>query len=296
MKKLLLIALMLPFATLALRASISEPQKKDTVIVVKNPASVTIKEKEGTIGVEVRGSENNPDFFYSSTINIPDSSTIIAEERMVDWNFNIPFMNKKSEKKYKDRITMGGLGFGFVNALNSPAQMNVNMGASWEIMMDHWLNFEYHPWRTSTFFSIGIGTTWRNYRMNGMTRFIKDGSDIKFGSYPEGADIEYSRLKVFSITVPLMWNQTIYKGLSFSLGPVINFNTHGSMKTYYKMNGEKIKLTNNNIHQNPVTLDLMGTLQFKSVGFYLKYSPTHVLNTDYGPKFISLSTGITLFY
>ena len=111
-----------------------------------------------------------------------------------------------------------------------------------------------------------------------------------------GADIKFSRLKVFSLTIPFMINQALSKNVVFSVGPVINFNTHASLKTRYILNGEKVKETDNNIHQNRMTIDLMAKLRFKSIGIYAKYSPSDMLNTEFGPKFRSLSTGITLFY
>ena len=58
----------------------------------------------------------------------------------------------------------------------------------------------------------------------------------------------------------------------------------------------EVKEKNNNIHQNRMTVDLMAKLRFNSLGVYAKYSPSDMLNTDFGPKFRSFSTGITLFY
>ena len=132
--------------------------------------------------------------------------------------------------------------------------------------------------------------------MTGRTRFIKDGDKLVLGAYPEGSDIKFSRLKVFSLTVPFMINQSLGRKVVFSVGPVVNFNTHASLKTRYTLNGEKVKEKNNNIHQNRVTVDLMAKLRFNSLGVYAKYSPSDMLNTDFGPKFRSFSTGITLFY
>ena len=143
---------------------------------------------------------------------------------------------------------------------------------------------------------MGFGMTWRNYRMTGRTRFIKDGDKLVLGAYPEGSDIKFSRLKVFSLTVPFMINQSLGRKVVFSVGPVVNFNTHASLKTRYTLNGEKVKEKNNNIHQNRMTVDLMAKLRFNSLGVYAKYSPSDMLNTDFGPKFRSFSTGITLFY
>jgi len=118
---------------------------------------------------------------------------------------------------------------------------------------------------------------------------------MSIGAYPEGADIQFSRIKVFSWAVPVMFTHETKKYFSFSFGPIINFNTHASMKTRYKLNGEKFKLTDNNIHQTPVTVDIQASFGFKTLGFYVKYSPCKVLDTTYGPEFSALSVGLVIF-
>ena len=134
------------------------------------------------------------------------------------------------------------------------------------------------------------------YTEIGKQRFIKDaGTDIYIGSYPEGADIQFSRIKVFSWAFPVMFTHETKNDFSFSVGAIVNFNTHASLKTRYKLEGQEYKLTDNNIHQTPVTVDLQASISYKSVGFYVKYSPCKVLDTAYGPEFTALSVGLILF-
>lgn len=68
-----------------------------------------------------------------------------------------------------------------------------------------------------------------------------------------------------------------------------------SLKTRYKLDGESYKITDNNIHQTPVTVDLQASFQCKIIGIYVKYSPCQILDAAYGPKFSALSAGIVLF-
>lgn len=85
------------------------------------------------------------------------------------------------------------------------------------------------------------------------------------------------------------------RNFNFSLGAIVNFNTHASLKTRYKLDGNEYKLTDSNIHQTPVTVDLQAAVGYKTVGFYVKYSPCKVLDSTYGPEFSALSVGIVLF-
>ena len=92
-----------------------------------------------------------------------------------------------------------------------------------------------------------------------------------------------------------MFTHETKNDFSFSVGAIVNFNTHASLKTRYKLEGQEYKLTDNNIHQTPVTVDLQASISYKSVGFYVKYSPCKVLDTAYGPEFTALSVGLVLF-
>lgn len=293
MKKLLFLALSLLTGALGSYANTMQ----DTVIVVKNPNKVTIEKTRNSMSVKVEGSADNPSYFYSQTMEVDSAATVITKEKNGNWDFNIPFVGKSAEKcEHRMKLCVGGFGFGVVNALDAPDGMDVDMGTSYELMWDNILKFNYYVVPYTTSVSLGFGMTWRNYRMTGGTRFIQEGDNLVLGNYPEGAEIKFSRLKVFSLTVPLMINQSLGRKVVLSVGPVINFNTHGSLKTRYTLGGEKVKEKSNHIHQNRMTIDFMAKLRFKSIGVYAKYSPSDMLNTEFGPKFRSFSTGITLFY
>ena len=292
MNKFLVLALSLLIGGLGSYANTVQ----DTIIVVNQAKKVTIEKKHNSMSVKVEGSEDNPGYFYSQRMEVDSTAAVIIEEKNADWDFNIPFINKNSKtKKYRGNLCVGGFGFGVVNAIETSEGMDMDMGASYEFSLDHLLRFNYNV-LPATSVSMGFGMTWRNYRMTGRTRFIKEGDKLVLGAYPEGSDIKFSRLKVFSLAVPFMINQSLGRKVVFSVGPVVNFNTHASLKTRYTLNGEKVKEKNNNIHQNRMTVDLMAKLRFNSLGVYAKYSPSDMLNTDFGPKFRSFSTGITLFY
>ena len=270
---------------------------QDTIIVVNNAKKVTIENNKNSMSVKIEGSADNPDYFYLQKMEVDSTAAFIIEEKSADWDFTIPFVGKK-DKDYKHRtqLCVGSFGFGMVNAINASDGMKVDMGASYELSLDHLLKLNYYLVPYSTSVSMGFGMTWRNYRMTGHTRFIKEGENLVLGNYPEGADIKFSRLKVYSLTVPFMINQLLGKKTVFSIGSVFNFNTHASLKTRYTLNGEKVKETDNKIHHNRMTIDFMAKLRLSSIGIYAKYSPSNVLNTEFGPEFRSFSAGITLFY
>ena len=268
---------------------------QDTTIVVNNVKKITIEKSRNSMAVKVEGTADNPDYFYSQTMEVDSSAAVIATEKNADWDFTIPFVGKNNKsRRYYMTEDLASVGIGMVNAVNAPDDLNVDMGASYEISVDNLFKFRYNL-IPATSVSLGAGMSWRNYRMTGHTRFVKEGNSLVLGNYPEGADIKFSRLKIFSITVPLLINQAIGRKVALSVGPVVNINTYGSLKTRYVLDDEKIKEQSKDIHQNSATVDFMAKLHIGEIGFYAKYSPSDVLNTAFGPKFSSFSAGVCWF-
>lgn len=291
---------MILLATSFLAATSLYAAQQDSLTVtntvqIEKPDRVTLTQSDNQLTIDIEGEEGNPDFRYTRKVNVSSSEPVVTKERSSNWDFNIPFRKqKKYIRRRHNEFVIKDFKLGLSKVTNAPENLNANMASSWEITTPS-LGWAYYPWYSKTSFSIGIACSWRNYRMTGKNRFIKEGSEITLGKYPEGADIEFSRIKVFSWSIPLMFSYESSNKLGFSLGTIVNLNTHASLKTRYKLDGEKIKLTDNNIHQTPVTIDFQASISCKSVGIYVKYSPCNILDTSYGPKFSALSAGIILF-
>lgn len=291
---------MILLATSFLAATSLYAAQQDSLTVtntvqIEKPDRVTLTQSDNQLTIDIEGEEGNPDFRYTREVNVSSSEPVVTKERSSNWDFNIPFRKQKKyiRRRYNEFV-IKDFKLGLSKVTNAPENLNANMASSWEITTPS-LGWAYYPWYSKTSFSIGIACSWRNYRMTGKNRFIKEGSEITLGKYPEGADIEFSRIKVFSWSIPLMFSYESSNKLGFSLGTIVNLNTHASLKTRYKLDGEKIKLTDNNTHQTPVTIDFQASISCKSVGIYVKYSPCNILDTSYGPKFSALSAGIILF-
>ena len=258
--------------------------KVENVMSVENPERVTITESDNRLMVEIDGKKDNPSFRYVREVEISPSDVSVTKERSGNWDFNIPFRKRTPEQRHKrNEFVVKDFKIGLSTVQGAPDNMDVSMGSSWEITTPTF-GWAYYPWNTETSLSIGLACSWRNYRMTGKHRFVKDA----------GTDM-YKRQKVFSWAVPVMFTHETRNKFSFSLGAIVNFNTHASLKTRYKLDGQEYKLTDNNIHQTPVTVDLQASIGYKSVGFYVKYSPCKVLDTAYGPEFTALSVGLVLF-
>lgn len=142
--------------------------------------------------------------------------------------------------------------------------------------------------------TVGLGIDWRNYRLVKDQRFAYDGEALNIVPYPEGAEKRLSRVKVFSLTVPVLFKQRLFDKVDIFAGPVVNFNLHSSVLTQYTLDGEKVKESRSGIHQVPVTVDIMGGLKWRFVGVYLRYSPCHVIKESHASVFTPLTVGVGL--
>lgn len=274
-------------------------QQEATTKTFLQPEKVTIENAGDSMSIVIKGRQGEPDFEYSRTIHmVQDEVEMTREHRTTSTEFFIPFGNDKKKERNTKRphsnVTMRGFGVGFVDALNTPEGMNVDMGASYELMAPSIFEWAWYPGRSSFNVSIGIGLNWKNFRMTDRNRFIPEGNDVVIAPYPEGAAIEFSRLKVFSWMVPLLASYEFNDWLELRLGPVVNINTHASLKTRYSLEGKGKKETHNLQHYNRLTVDLMGAVCIKGLGFYVKYSPCDVLDVDYAPGFKGISSGLIL--
>lgn len=265
--------------------------------VFERPDSVVVNRAGNQLIIQVYGAPDNPEYFYAYEQGVADDDTLsITKTNPDDWNFDFPFIAKanKGNKKARFSVHSSGLGYGFVNALNAPETMDVKMSRSYEIFWHEIIGLRWRPTRQGASFTVGVGIDWKNYRMTGGTRFIKDGANVTLTNYVDGAQPEFSRLKLFNITLPVMFHQELGRTFEISAGAVVNFNTHASMKTKYMLDDEERIKNDKGIHTNKVTVDIMGQINMKAIGVYVKYSPMSVLDTAYGPDFKSLSVGLTL--
>ena len=284
---------------LALLTSNAFAQQETTREVFLEPHEVIIESSNDSMSVTIHGRQGEPNFHYNQTVVLAqDEVTVTRESRTDIIEFNIPF-SKKKKKEHPNRdsfceVNMRGFGVGFVDALDTPEGMSVDMGASYELMVPSIIEWAWYPGPSSFNLSIGVGLNWKNYRMTDRNRFIPTGNDIVIGPYPEGAAIEFSRLKVFSWMVPMMMSYEFNDWLGLRLGPVVNINTKATLKTRYSLEGKGKKETHNLQHYNRLTVDLMGVISINNLDYYVKYSPCEVLDIDYGPNFKGISTGLIL--
>ena len=279
MKKLFILLLMAISAT----ANAVEVSENDTLTILK-PKKVRIITGDSIQKIKVYGREGEDKYTYESKILLVDSNYVSEESINKDtWTFD--FIKSKSHGTgypLKQRNLSSRLGFGLCYGANADYKGPQSVGSSWEIM---WTiaEIEKYGYGKHNGFSIGFGVNWRNFRIDGRSKFVKlDDGTITEEGLPAGYDNDFSRIKVFSLTIPVMWKYRT-KSVTFGLGPVLNINTYASIKNrYWDADGEKHKQIFKKIHQRPITVDIMAEVSFHNwFSIYGKFSPMTILNSTY---------------
>ena len=279
MKKLFILLLLAISAT----ANAAEVAENDTLTILK-PRKVRIITGDSIQKIKVYGREGEDKYTYESKILLVDSNYVSEESINKDtWTFD--FIKSKSHGTgypLKQRNLSSRLGFGLCYGANADYKGPQSVGSSWEIM---WTiaEIEKYGYGKHNGFSIGFGVNWRNFRIDGRSKFVKlDDGTITEEGLPAGYDNDFSRIKVFSLTIPVMWKYRT-KSVTFGLGPVFNINTYASIKNrYWDADGEKHKQIFKKIHQRPITVDIMAEVSFHNwFSIYGKFSPMTILNSAY---------------
>lgn len=284
MKQLILLAAIMT-------ATITYASEPNDTITVNKVHKVTIVNSDSLLQVEISGTDKEPDYHYKATLRNTDGN---YENSSVGNLFNFSLSNKFGKKKKRQPRSDSNLHvfFGFNGAAGNGDVVKTDMGQGFNI--GTYVDWGVHPWRDGHRFSAGFGVEWKNYRMTTRKQFVKaDNGQVTVEPLGDDVEPKFSRIKTFSLIFPFMYSYQ-QNDWGFSFGPVINCTSHSSIKTRYRVNGEKHKEKYSNLHPNALTVDLMGRIITPWLDIYVKYNPCDILNTEYGPKFHSLSIGFMI--
>ena len=278
--------------------SLSATAVSDTLVTVKNAHEVTVKADSANVEINIKGAGEDPTYAYHFRRSTDKAVVDEVSEGGGGWDFGIGLggqtISTKSIKikvESKNSLCIGGVGFGFVSTPGAQGGVNVDMGESLEIYWDM-LYLRHKLANPKHRIEYGIGLDWRNYRLTGHERFEKTPDGIIVSPYPAGATHDYSRIRTLAVTFPLRYRYAWTKHWDFSVGAMLNINARNRMKTVYNLEYERVKDEQRNIHGNRVTVDFMGTLNYRWLSLFVKYSPCRVLDRDFAPAFTPLSVGI----
>lgn len=275
MKKLI-IMLFVALTTVSGRAA----EASDTVAVITGATDVTVSRCAGAVTVDVAGSDTNKSYVY----------TVMADTTLSDpWNIDLPFLHKKQRKFATAFLKTVYIGFAIPDNAPHGLRQSVDFGVP---------DIFAFSWRPSynTSFSVGAGLMGFKVNLGGGFHFGNSGNVLTVEeNTTDMRDVSSSLLK-YSISVPLRYQQRIYRGLGFSLAAIAKINTYASAETRWKSGGMSNKVTITGLEQKPFTWDFELVVgEYNDCGLYLRYSPKHQFRSGYGPNFNVWSAGFFIY-
>lgn len=268
----------------------------DTIIIITpegNNKSVTYTDKESSY--EISSS--------TGTTNYTSITNNCKQKDESDFNFYFPFKpeskRKKSSSYPANSLSVGNsLMIGFVGVANSANPCKFNMGRSIEIFAPTLVSLNCKTSRRGPTITLGFGLGWKNFHSkNGVLlqkEFIDDEEVLDITKFPAGAYKKSSHIHMFSLMIPLIIKQKVGNKLQLGLGATLDFNTHMCAKTQYKLDGVETKENWNPAARRPISYDILFTINYGHIGWYVKYSPLSIFKTGEGPNTTAISTGLVL--
>ncbi len=260
-----------------------------TMVLFSNIKNVLVEETPLNIKVTFSDGHDNVQTYV---FDFPDPTNRSVKsyigKKSSDFGFTIA---RKGKTEWS--VISGGFGIGWNAPLNARPGFNPQFFTSYDLTWHMLIGVRMQ--RNFNSLTFGLGLDWQNYVTHSGRYFHKNpGGRISLEPYLDGTHDKRSRIKIFSLQVPVMYGHRFghKHHLGFSVGPVLNFNTHSSIRTSYKLNGSEYTILTNHAGQRPVTVDAMATFNYRLIGLYFRYSPMKKLRTTADLDFSALSAGI----
>lgn len=285
---------LLSLASPALRAQ----EKCDTLLKKRNVSEVTISESRGSVSVAVKGKDQNGEYSKEYSSVYPDNTTVHSSQWERGGYTRIYLGNDSANRHWRHEIIGNiGLHLGFMAAASKPEKMQLNTGRISDISLLNIISYRATLRNSPHAFSIGIGLTWRSYPLKNTQTFSVSEGVLGYSSYSGSSTLKRSRLKVFSLSFPALWHFTFANKHSLVVGPIVNINTHASVKTVVTNGNTDAEeyVSGSSIGRRIITVDAYGAINILGgVSAYVRYSPMNVLKEGRGPRLKPLSFGLAI--
>lgn len=278
--------------------ALTEPT--DTILQVTAPAKVIITENTSGTNLEIQSIDGTEEIIASLLTEYSMDSSVKThsrEERLSQWWYNRNLLSIEENNDCNWGISIDGICIGLNKAVDQLPEPGFQWSKSFEIGWLSCLNVYYEFSRSRL--SLGLGLNWRNYKITTSDKYLvaNDAKGIGWMPYESGAKGMFSRLKIFSLQLPLLYEWNIPKSsISFKAGPILNFNTYASVKTVWNdSDGNRRVVFNKNIEPRRCTIDFFASLSLcKTIGIYVRYSPVKVMDSPNTINFRPLTVGLGL--
>ncbi len=283
--------------------SLTQTPDVDTVLNMPSPSRIVITENSGGSVISVTGMQGNDTVRAEVRTDYPADASVSAKQSsaLAGGRLEIPgFPGGGNNSGSGWKCYVDGVYIGLGKALGQGHGDGLQWSKSFEIGWLECIAAGYSWGRTAV--SLGLGFDWRNYKITTSDRYLaptpsKGLEWVSADMLPEGSRLRNSRLKVFSLQLPLLFRASIPGScLRVKVGPVYNFNTYASVLTIFDDNGgNRNELFTTGVRPRRFTADIFGSISISgALGVYVRYSPMKVMDAADGINFRPLTVGFTL--
>lgn len=275
----------------------SSTRDVDTLLYFPSASRMTVISKDTALQIDILNGLKTSSYEFPLPEN--DSREILPEQVYENPGKKLSsifrFHSLKDGRYWA--LGMGGVCLGLSNATGAPAA-----GFQWSKSIEvGWMSVV----KGSYFFgnssiSLGVGINWKNFKISTSDKYllINENGNLCTVPYPDDVKGKFSRLKIFSVQLPLLYSY--YFGganIGISLGTIVNINSSASLLTaYIDADDHRIEMKQKIENQRPVSVDFWGNLSFRGLmGVYVRYSPQRVMTSMDGVNFKSLTIGLSIF-
>lgn len=259
-------------------------EKTDTVKVIENAAEVNIVKRHGNIKVIVSDKAGNQEYEYEYA----DMRSMAPIDH--DWMPSLPFLNQDNRGGKVKTVFFGNTYIG----MSVPTEETPGMTPSAEFGVSDLIGLSYAPTCQGFSINIGLGAGYRIQTLGDGKILSCENRILSTVTAPEGSKNLKSRIRSFSIQIPVMLTQKIYRTFGVSAGAIVMMNTYTTATSSYTTGNVTHKEIYKGLHQRFLTVELMAAIgSVGNAGFYVKYSPMDHFYKDYGPEYKTISAGIT---
>ncbi|MCQ2229402.1 MAG: hypothetical protein MJZ13_06610 [Bacteroidales bacterium] len=241
----------------------------------------------------------------SLNISSTESRTNTYETQYYEWtiseSFNLPLLDMMTGKKKKNMANkphfeskITGFYVGFNKAIDSPSDMFDNdMGRSIELGFT--FVEESKVISENVAFTAGFGLNWRNFKLTDDNWMHKCGGYVEMSEIPAKWELEYSKLRVFGFSLPMVveLQQKHGRGFHGYVGAAADFRlAKRVVNVYYDDQDVHHKNTRKHVRTLPVGCDVVAQVGYRDLAVYAKYSPVRLFEEGRGPIDKALTVGL----
>ena len=174
------------------------------------------------------------------------------------------------------------------NHVEAPASDAIK-STVWEAGVLNFASLGYNFNQDRSRLSLGVGFNWTHYGLRkDFSWYRGDGGVLGWMPNAELYDEQYdksrSSLTLYSMQLPLMFNQSLGKKWDVAVAGILNWNYYAHFTNNYSLDHSDYHVTTHGLKQRKVSFDLLGQVSWHGIGAYLRYSPQSVFKTGYGPE------------